>query len=141
MVLLPAECRTIVWRILAGRFGWSTVDLQVIKRGGVGTISRVLSAVFLVAAVLSFGGTVGAQSGSADDGNPPAEPSNFSASAASAPDSPDPSPDNSIPSMYVAPSEEQKFRDFEMNAFGPLAFVGSSISAGINQATNFPRAW
>jgi hypothetical protein len=28
-----------------------------------------------------------------------------------------------------------------MNAFGPLAFVGSSISAGINQATNFPRAW
>jgi hypothetical protein len=41
----------------------------------------------------------------------------------------------------VPPSEAQRFHDFEWNAFGPVAFAGSSIAAAINQASDFPHAW
>lgn len=42
---------------------------------------------------------------------------------------------------YTPPSETQKFHDFAWNAFGPVAFAGSSLAAAIDQASNFPHEW
>ena len=85
-------------------------------------------------------GPVCAQSALADDGNTPADSSNSSALTAvpsgSAPDTP-----TSSFATYVAPTEAQKFHSFEWNAFGPVAFAGSSFAAAIDQASDFPHAW
>ena len=42
---------------------------------------------------------------------------------------------------YVLPTESQKFHTFVWNAFGPVAFAGSAVSAAINQASDFPHEW
>lgn len=41
--------------------------------------------------------------------------------------------------LYTPPTETQKFHTFAWNAFGPVAFAGSSFAAAIDQASNFPH--
>jgi hypothetical protein len=54
-----------------------------------------------------------------------------------------PTPDTATATFapYVLPTEAQKFHNFEWNAFGPVAFAGSSFAAAIDQGSNFPHAW
>ncbi len=90
--------------------------------------------------ILLVAGPAGAQSASLDDGNTSAESSSLLPSAAvpssTAPD---------IPirpfALYVPPTESQKFYNFASNAVGPVAFVGSSFAAAIDQGRNFPHEW
>jgi hypothetical protein len=42
---------------------------------------------------------------------------------------------------YVVPTDAQKFHDFAWNAIGPIAFLGSSFAAAIDQGSNFPHEW
>jgi hypothetical protein len=103
-------------------------------------ISRVLSALLLLATFLFAPGGVCAQSTSADDGNTPADSSSSSALAVVPSGSEPDTPISSLTS-YLPPTEAQKFRSFEWNALGPVAFAGASFAAAINQASSFPHAW
>jgi len=93
-----------------------------------------------VAAFLLAPGAVCAQSALADDSSTPADSSN-SPDVTAVPSGFTPGTPASSFVPYVAPTEAQKFHSFEWNAFGPIAFAGSSFAAAINQASDFPHAW
>lgn len=104
-------------------------------------ISRV-SSVFLSLALIVFAaGPARAQSALADNGDGVPNGSPNPPAAASAPVDPASTNLASSPDAYVPPTEEQKFRNFTWNAFGPVAFAGSAVAATIDQATDFPRQW
>ena len=42
---------------------------------------------------------------------------------------------------YTRPTEREKLRYFEFDAFGPYAFAKSGLAAGLDQATNSPPEW
>lgn len=44
-------------------------------------------------------------------------------------------------SSYRPPSEAEKIRRFEFDAFGPYAFANAALAAGFQQATNSPPEW
>jgi hypothetical protein len=82
---------------------------------------------------------VRAQSSPVDEGVTPGESSSLSASGVSS--SSAPAFNLSTAAAYVPPTEAQKFHEFEWNAFGPVAFAGSSFAAAIDQSSDFPGAW
>jgi hypothetical protein len=94
----------------------------------------------LLAIILFVAGPVGAQSAALDDGATPAESSSLLASAA-VPSSTTPDIPISSFTLYVPPTEAQKFYNFASNAVGPVAFVGSSFAAVIDQGRDFPHEW
>jgi hypothetical protein len=130
-------CRGSNYRIVAWGY-WFLVGLKLTLWGVI--ISRVLSAISLLAITLFVAGPVGAQSAPLDDGNTPTESSSLFALAA-VPSAPAPDIPISSPALYVPPTETQKFRNFVSNALGPVAFAGSSFAAVIDQGFNFPHAW
>lgn len=44
-------------------------------------------------------------------------------------------------SSYRPPTESEKIRQFEFDAFGPFAFANAALAAGFQQATNSPPEW
>jgi hypothetical protein len=103
-------------------------------------ISQIRSARFVFLAVLLVAGPLGAQSASLGDGATHDESSSLSPLGALLSD---PSNDGpiSITTLYVPPTEEEKFRDFAWNALGPVAFAGSAFAAAIDQGFDFPHEW
>jgi hypothetical protein len=63
-----------------------------------------------------------------------------STDATAAPSSPRPSYPSPI-LTYTPPTEKEKLRLFEFDAFGPYAFAEAALAGGYQQATNAPPEW
>lgn len=45
------------------------------------------------------------------------------------------------PPAYTRPTERQKFHDFALNTFGPVAFASAAIAGAIDQGFSSPHSW
>jgi len=102
--------------------------------------SRFGSAVVTLAVLLFLAASARAQSPSPDGGDAADDSSSLPVAPTSALD-PFTADAPIAPSLYVPPTETQKFHDYAMNAVGPIAFAGSAFAAAINQASDFPHKW
>jgi hypothetical protein len=123
----------------------------------VGSISILLARIsfLLLASILLFSGTAGAQSASPDPEDTQVVPGGNTAAgsssvfAAALPSAFPAASSSSLDSVvtpaasgvYVPPTQEQRFRNYTWNALGPVAFAGSSFAAAIDQGFNFPHEW
>jgi hypothetical protein len=107
-------------------------------------ISKFLGPVAILAAVLFTACAVCAQSIDSDGSAATGEPTLIAAEASltlPSPIIPNRPVKDPAASIYVRPTQQQKFRNYAWNAVGPVALAGASFAGAIDQGFNFPKAW